>query len=107
MESYTPSPEFIQASKNWEEKGFLGVTEQDYEAIQGTPEDILLENPGKTLGELMSDEEVREYIIETRNNIIENKEIPKMQELNKDLQKNLDVTIVYLSSIGRMPEDLI
>ena len=107
MESYTPSPEFIQASKNWEEKGFLGVTAQDYEAIQGTPEDILLENPGKTLGELMSDEEVREYIIETRNNIIENKEIPKMQELNKDLQKNLDVTIAYLSSIGRMPKDLI
>ncbi|MEI6022600.1 MAG: hypothetical protein WCQ32_02045 [bacterium] len=107
MESYTPSPEFIRASKNWEEKGFLGVTAQDHEDIQGTPDDILLENPGKTLGELMSDGEIREYIVETRKNIIENKETPKLEKYNIELQKNLDVTIAYLSSIGRMPEDLI
>ena len=108
FESHKNTPEYLNAQKNWKEKGYLGVTSQDHEVIGSTPDEILLQNPGKTLGELMSDEEIREYIVGTRKNISENENggLAHMKRYNEVLLRNLDVTIEYLKFIGRLPEDL-
>lgn len=106
LESCQHKPEYLEASKNWEEKGYLGVTAEDHEAINSTPDEILLQNPGKTLGELMSDQDIRNYIIGTRKNIIENNKLPHLKKYNEDLQQNLNLTIEYLESLGRLPKDL-
>lgn len=96
-----------QALKNWETQGSLGVTAEDYELIGGTPDDILIQNPGKTLGILMSDDEIQEFIEGTQRNIEENKNYPHMNEFNEDLKKNLITTIKYLKKINRLSEDFI
>lgn len=96
-----------QALKNWEEKGSLGVTAEDYELIGGTPDDILIQNPGKTLGELMADSEIQEFIEETQKNIEGNKNHPHMNKFNEELKKNLITTVKYLKGINRLPEDFI
>ncbi len=106
LETFQNTPEYIEAQKNWKEKGYLGVTAKDHEAIQSTPDEVLLQNPGKTLGEIMNDQEIREYIVGTRKNISENKEYSHLKRYNEDLKQNLEVTIEYLKSIGRFPEDL-
>lgn len=107
MERYTQNSEFIEVQKNWSEKGHLGVTSKDHEAIFSTPDDILVQNPGKTLGELMSDTEIQEYILETRKNILENEGLQNMKNYNEDLKKNLEVSIKYLKSIGRLSQDFV
>jgi hypothetical protein len=106
LESYQNNSEYVEASNNWNTKGHLGVTAKDHEIIQSTPDQILVENSGKTLGELMSDEEIREYIIETRKNILGNEAFPNMKEYNEELKENLKVTLEYLSGIGRLPEEI-
>ena len=105
FESYQKSIEYLAAQKNWEEKGYLGVTAQDHKAIHSTPDNILIENPSKTLGELMSDTEIIEYIQGTQRNIEENSKYPHMTDFNEDLKKNLETTISYLKTIQRIPED--
>lgn len=96
-----------QAVKNWEEKGSLGVTAEDHELIGSTPDEILIQNPGKTLGELMSDDEIQEFIEGTKKNIEDNKNHPHMDAFNEDLKKNLITTIKYLKEINRLPKDFI
>jgi hypothetical protein len=106
-EQYYEKPEYLEAQKNWREKGSLGVTASDYEAISGTPEDELIQNPGKTLGEIWSDEQILDHLIGTERNIEENESIEKMKKWNDDLKENLRVTILYLKSINRLPKEYI
>lgn len=111
LESYQNTPEYTEAQKKWNEKGFLGVTAKDHEAIYSTPDEILLQNPGKTLAELMSDEEIRDYVLETRRVISENENVvhsnpESWKKYNEDLKMNLEVTIRYLQSIGRLPDGI-
>lgn len=105
-ENYFESEAFIMAKSNWDTKGYLGVTAEDHEGIHSTPDEILNENPGKTLGELMSDQEILEYIEGTKKNIEENEGIEKMKRFNEDLKDNLKLTIEYLRSIDRLPENI-
>ncbi len=100
------SERYIQATLNWEQKGSLGVTAEDHEAHGGTPDYILLQNPGKTLGQLMSDTEISEFITETKKNIQDNEGVKNLEEYNTDLKKNLKTSIKYLKSIGRLPDSL-
>ena len=106
MQENLESQRYTEAQKKWDEKGHLGVTAADHEAIHSTPDEILVQNPGKTLGELMSDKEILEYIIGTQENIKSNEEIEKMKSYNEDLKKNLEVTTIYLKAIGRFPISL-
>lgn len=94
------------AQKSFDEKSFLAVTASDYETINATPDEILTQNPGKTLGELMSDQEILEYIQTTEQNIKSNEGIEKMKDYNEDLKNNLMVTKDYLHSIDRLPENI-
>lgn len=105
-QNFYESNTFKTAQKNWDEKGWLGVTAEDHEGIQSTPDEILIQNPDKTLGELMSDQEILEYIQTTEQNIKSNEGVEKMRELNEDLKNNLMVTKNYLHSIGRLPENI-
>ncbi len=105
-ENFYESNTFKTAQKNWDEKGWLGVTAEDHEGVQSTPDEILVQNPGKTLGELMTNEEILGYIQTTEQNIQSNEGIEKMREHNEDLKNNLRVTRGYLRSIGRLPESI-
>lgn len=110
LESYQSSPEYVAATKNWKEKGYLGVTAQDHKAIGSTPEKELLENPDKTLGELMGNKEALEYVVGTQKNILENEHVQhhnpeSWKKYNDDLKQNLEVSIKYLKSIGKLPPD--
>ncbi len=107
MENAFQQSLYDQAQKNWKEKGSLGVTAADHEALGGTPDDILLEHPGKTLGEVMTNEEIETYIFQTRKNISENEGILKMSEFNDDLKRDLETSIQYLKDIGRLSEDFV
>ena len=108
MEGINLNSEYLKAQKNWKEKGSLGVTAQDHKNIGGTPDDILLENPGKTLGELMTDQEIKDYILATRANILENEKesLKNMKQYTEDLKEDLEATLKYLESIGRLPEEI-
>lgn len=105
LESNQNTPDYLNAQKNWKEKGYLGVTAKDHEAIGSTPDDILFQNPDKTLGEMMTDEEIREYITGTQKNISENEALPHLKRYNDDLKQNLEATVKYLKSIGKLTED--
>lgn len=101
------------AQENWNTNGSLGVTAEDHIAIGSTPDNILIENEGKTLGELMSDSEIQDFINGTKENIKENEDYIKtgphnansIINFNKDIKDNLDKTLVYLKKIGRLPVD--
>lgn len=90
---------------NWDKNGSLGVTVEDHILIGSTPEDILVKNPGKTLGELMSDLEINEFIRGTLKNIEENKKYSHLKNFNMDLIENLILSVEYLKSIRRLPKD--
>lgn len=95
--------------------GYLGLTCDDHKDLGSTPEQILKENPGKTLGELLSHKEIEDYL---------DQEIKGAEESKKRLGENddgaTDKTIIinalrdfkgnfmrdlnYLRSIGKLPE---
>jgi hypothetical protein len=103
--NYFESEKYKQAQKNWKENGYLGVTSDDHLGIYSTPNEKLQENPGKTLADLMSDQEILDYISGTKKNILENEGMEKLKEYNTSLKENLETTINYLKKIGRLPED--
>ncbi len=102
--NYFESDTFKQAQNNWKEKGYLGVTAEDHEGIYSTPNEILVANPGKTLSELMTDDEILDYLVQTKKNIQENEPIEKLKSYNDSLKENLITTIKYLKEIERLPE---
>lgn len=113
MENIDNSSETInEARKKWDENGYLGVTAIDHELIGSTPDELLLNNKGKTLGELMSEDEIVEYISGTLSNIDENEKYiltnPSNKDsiirYNEDLKNNLDLSINYLKKIGKIDE---
>lgn len=91
-------------------KGYLGVTAEDHESLGSTPEQRLIENPGKSLGEIMSDNEIVK-------NISEQLEFFKQQDIQEDDRESwLDfikqrkedfiTSMRYLKSINRLPENI-
>ncbi len=107
MEKTPDENKTLLAQKHWKENGWLGVTAEDHTLKGSTPDDILIKNPGKTLGELMSDEEIHEYIAEMQKIIIkdENSDIEHIRMLAEMQKENLDSCIRYLKVIGRLTED--
>ena len=96
-----------EIKNNWDKNGSLGVTSQDHIIFGSTPDQILIDNPGKTLGELMSDSEIKDFIEGTLKNIEGNKNYENLNSFNKKLLANLILSVKYLKSIKKIPEDFI
>ena len=105
------SSRWEKSQQKFSEVGHLGVTAQDHWDIGSSPPLLLNRNPGRTLGELYSDEELLKYL----DNLINYKEeAEKRIEADpndrwaqgnlEDFNERFPVTIKYLSSIGRLPD---
>lgn len=84
------------ASEKFRTNGQLGVTMEDHLAIGSTPPQKLAENPGKTLEELMSDEEISEWLM-TQKNLSET----LGGNYGKISGTHFTTAVNYLKSIGR------
>ena len=109
----TKGKEYIEkrkaAAAKFAEGGPLAVTYEEH-LFFGTPPDIQRKNPGKTLAELMSDDEIldrlRKYVkaISTLK-----KEAPKygpqwVDVCDRQIEK-MKIEMRYLEKIGRLPEE--
>jgi hypothetical protein len=97
--------------RKFQEFGHLGVLAQDHWNIGGSPPMLLNENPEKTLGELLSDEELLKWLdklLEYGERAKEKLEAKPDDEWAKgdleDFNKQFPAAIKYLASIGRLPE---
>ena len=101
-----------KASKQkFKELGHLGVTAQDHWNIGGSPPILLNRNPEKTLGELLSEEELLdwldklvEYGERAKQKLTTNPDDELAQGDLKDFSTRFPLAIKYLASIGRLPE---
>jgi|SRR5680860_508153 len=95
---------FDLARKKEKEFGYFAMTAEDHKALGSTPDDVLKDNAGKALHELLSDDEIEEYIEGAIQTIKENDE--NLQENGYlDIQRNfLRVSLPFLKSINRLPE---
>ena len=87
-------------------KSDLEMTLEDHVNIGSTPPEILKQNPGKTKGELLSDEELRNYL-ESKQQLIgllSSEENPFAQSALKDSKEDWESTKTYLTKIGRMSQ---
>jgi len=97
--------------QRFKEFGHLGVTAQDHWNIGGSPPILLNRNPEKTLGELLSDQELLDWLdklLEYGERAKEKLEAEPDDESAKgdleDFNKRFPLAIKYLASIGRLPE---
>lgn len=97
---------FNKAAEKFKALGSLGVTAQDHKGIGSTPPKKLLENPGKTLGELMTDEEVIEWIKGNKEAIAQFSEADQNNSFVKSalpmLKEEVRFGTKYLKSLGRL-----
>jgi phosphosulfolactate synthase (CoM biosynthesis protein A) len=91
--------ESLKKSRRW---GWLALTKEDHERINSTPNQVLIDNPGKAQHELMSEEEIAEYL----NDCL--KVMSDMDSINNgfaDLKADeFDKAIYFLKSINKLPE---
>lgn len=91
--------------------GPLGVTAEDHLAIYSTPPDKLSENPGKTLAELMTDEEITIWIREQKKALLElmaevdTKESEFGRNYLPNARKKLKASLILLKQRGRLPKE--
>lgn len=83
----------------------LSKTLQDHLDVGGTPPNRLAENPGKSLGELMSEEEIIAHLKESKKAIKELEEMG-LGEHRVYCQQvvNYLKDIEYLASLGKLPK---
>jgi hypothetical protein len=76
---------------------------EDYQAAQADPPPRIISNPEKTEGEMMSDEEIEEYIKDSiaTCRILLDKRSPRFNQL----VSNYVADLAYLLSLGRIGED--
>lgn len=101
------NPNFKQAADKFNACGQLGVTDADHWKIGSTPPKILQDNPGKTMEELMSDEEIARWIKGFEEQIKEfsddkYKDNHFVQSVLPTLIKNLKLDQEYLERVGRL-----
>lgn len=100
------SDSFKTASAKFQELGSLAVTAQDHKDIGSTPPQRLRENPDKTLGELMSEQEIAEWVKENEEAIAKfsqmNSGDPFLRSALPVLKTELELGQKYLKSIGRL-----
>jgi hypothetical protein len=102
------SDEFKKASEKFNTFGPLGVTADDHLAIGSTPNQRLINNPGKTLGEIMSAEEINDWLTAAKGEI---KKCSSEEYATNSfvcgmlttIKKNLQLSEQYLLSINKLP----
>lgn len=104
------SPEFLQTKAEFDARSSLGVTADDHLGVGSTPSEELKNNPGKTLGELMTKEEASAWIKELEGQITEfsqekYKGSSLMDNVLPDIIKDLNLSKEYLTSIGKLPAE--
>lgn len=100
------------SAKKFQNLGQLGVTAKDHFNVDSSgPAVELSQNPGKTLGEILTDEELEQKIqklqifMETSKKRL--KDNPKNDWAKEDVKyakREFSVTLSYLKSLGRLPE---
>jgi hypothetical protein len=92
--------------EKYSEVGDLGLTAEDHALVSSTPDDLLAENPGKTLGELWSDEQIKQWLDGLKKFTEEDDEDASEHWLNRkrEQKENLEASKKYLESIGRLPK---
>jgi len=83
-------PETDKVYKKIKETGLISLTAEDQKIIGNMPQEILVKNPGKSLGELMSDQEMSAHLVSQK----------------KKCSAAYERDIIYLISIGRLPEGI-
>jgi hypothetical protein len=91
-------------------KSALEMTLEDHVMIHSTPPEILKQNPGKTRADLMTDAEISSYLLDEqglidRLSLEENHSNSFAQSALPDRQANFELTRIYLTKIGRLPEE--
>lgn len=95
--------------KPGEGKSALEVTVDEHKAVGSSPPKLLEDNPGKNLADLMSDEEILQYLEESEEAIgILKKEAPGIgpqweKVRDRDIIR-MKVTLKFLEEIGRLPD---
>ncbi len=103
------SESFNAAVEKFKAFGPLGVTAADHEAIASTPPDLLKNNPGKTKAELMSEQELADWLDglqKQRDGFADekNKNDSFAQSILPKLNNDLKASLEYLRSINKLPE---
>ncbi len=106
----TENEKYKEAAEKQKLTGYLSLTKEDHNAIGSTPPNILMKNPGKTMAELMGDQEIRDYLkkqkdfLDELNKQLRNNDTSAISWIN-ETQHSLDLARKYLSSIERLPEE--
>jgi len=101
---------FEKAKNRFNAFGPLGVTAEDHRNLGSTPPGILQENPGKTEADLMSDEDLRAWLIDKKGALekFSSKEFGDntfAQSYLPSLREEIRTTLSFLRSIKRLPEE--
>jgi hypothetical protein len=101
---------FKQAADKFNTLGPLGVTAADHLGIGSTPKELLINNPGKTLGELMTDDEISQWINGQQEQIAQYsldqyKDNSFVKSILPKLIEDLRLSKEYLKSIDRLPSE--
>lgn len=100
-------PAFTKAAHKFKTFGPLGVTAADHLGIGSTPKERLVNNPDKTLGELMTDDEISQWINELQEQISQYssdqyKDNSFVKSILPKLTEDLRLSKEYLKGIGRL-----
>ncbi len=108
-EPWDRTEKYRKAAEKFKTSGPFGVTAEDHKIVGSTPPPELVENPGKTLADIMSDAEIIEFLKRGQEAL---KEIRRHQEDNaippgssQIAEKMLERTVHYLAAIGRLPKE--
>ena len=97
-----------RASEKFDRVGPLGVTAEDYKAINWVPPEALGSHPGKVYSDLMTNKEILRHL-KGENKIIKkysakkHKEDEAAQNVLRNRKRLFNLTIEYLRRIDRLP----
>lgn len=99
------SESFIKASEKFKKYGDLGVTDKDHEAIGSTPSEILKNNPDKTMGDIMNEDELLRWLNENQQVFENNKDDKLVERSLMQFKQRFLASINYLTEINKLPKD--
>jgi len=101
--------EMERVGKKRDAWGPLSLTKEDHHGMGSTPSDKLEENPGKAEVELMSDEEILEWLNGFKNQIEkfsgDTSGSTFIESYLPQIIKDQEATLRYLKDIGRLPKE--
>lgn len=95
------------AAEKFGEVGPLGVTEEDHRKLGSSPPPELADNPGKTMLDLMSEDELLEWL-RTKKATLEEYRIKDgdfAQSYYVSLKRNVIATLTFLRKFERLPKE--